>query len=104
MAVEGRIWYNVVGGEKMPKFKTTVYIDLEDKRRLEVLSEQTLIPEARLWREALELLFERRSAPSAAVRSEALRALRTSVRTHKIQEAYETYKREEKRREQTGRR
>ena len=80
----------------MSKYRTTVYIEVEDKKRLEALSEQTLIPEARLWREALELLFKKRLKSKADSRREALSALRTSVRKHKITEAYESYKVEEK--------
>ncbi len=84
----------------MSKYRTTVYIDVDDKKRLEALSEQTLIPEARLWREALQLLFEKRLPSKEEARHEALQTLRRSVRTHRIQESYETYKKEEKRLEQ----
>lgn len=93
------IWYDMVGVRQevgMSKYRTTVYIEVEDKKRLESISRQTLIPEARLWREALQLLFEKRIGVPAETRSRVLQELRRTMKVHKIQEAYEEYKHEEK--------
>ncbi len=81
----------------MPMIRTTVYIETAEKDRLHDLSERTGIPEARLWREALELLLRQRAPNVDQEREQALFQMRESMRRLKISKGYKTYKAEERR-------
>ena len=80
----------------MGRFRTTVYVDAEAKNRLEALSRETGIPEARLWREALDLLLRERGRASSADVASGLRSLERLGRELDIGSAYEAYRREER--------
>ena len=67
------------------------------KNRLHELSETTGIPEARLWREALQLLLSQRAPKVDHEKEQALSQMRESMRRLKISKAYESYKTEERR-------
>lgn len=81
----------------MSMIRTTVYVDSTEKDRLHELSETTGIPEARLWREALQLLLRQRAPKVDQEREQAISQMRASMRRLKISKAYDTYKAEERR-------
>ena len=80
----------------MPMIRTTVYVDSAEKDRLHELSERTGVPEASLWREALDLLLRERAPQVDRERKQALTQVRESMRRLKIRKAYDTHREEER--------
>jgi hypothetical protein len=79
------------------RVRTTVYVEITDKERLEEISRRTGVPEARLWRQALKMLLEAPGESQDGDRDDALAELRRITRRLEISRAYRAYKMEERR-------